>query len=277
MIISKRSGYGRNFRHLAECCHAAVNQRLEKLFREQERKLASCLGLWISCSLLRRGVSKRHFYLCATLLRPSRGFLCFSSNSLDQLCKWLRNTLTAGSQIVVSACAKGTRQPSLQDSATSLPWLPSPASCFQPPVPPGKGMPVSAGKNCLSGTILTGSSCKLGKLHSDLQICSTSTCLMWNQISTGGLDWPTFFSACGPAQRNNHSPSLLCALEPHGHLWYPSTCMVMHLIPWHNTFQLIIKLLAHSLCGKIAVIQWEGSLCLTSGFFTWGKEQGKKS
>lgn len=73
----------------------------------------------------------------------------------------------------VSVCAKGTCQPSLQDRAASKPWPPCPASTFQRDECCCQQRKIA----CLQN-ILTGGSCEQGKLHSDLQICSTPACLI---------------------------------------------------------------------------------------------------
>lgn len=71
------------------CSHTAVSQTLKKQFREQNEN-CQLLGVQ-SCSFLRRGVSKRHFYVHMTLHRPAKGFLqphlaLFSFSSVEKHC-----------------------------------------------------------------------------------------------------------------------------------------------------------------------------------------------
>lgn len=103
----------------------------------------------------------------------------------------------------VRRCQKGTSQPPLQDCADSNLAV---QSCvpLQLLLLMGPTMLMWAGENCLSGTILTSSSRKLGRLHFDLQICLTPTRLLWNQIVTDLFffcPWPSlaaFFTAAIP-------------------------------------------------------------------------------
>lgn len=202
---------------------------------------------------------------------------CFSSNSLGQLCKQLRNALTPGSRVTQVPVPKAPA--SCLGRTVLPPALPAPpAAPFQLPCPVAEGTPLPVGKNCLSHTNLSSGSHKLGKLHTDLQICSSSASLICSQIVTDGSDRHAFYPSVVQLEERPLSFPAACAgalrlpLVPF-HLHGTTPCPAMQHISAHNK---VISAFpswqdqCHTMGGRLV-------LPLTSGCFTQGKEQNKKS
>lgn len=165
---------------------------------------------------------KRKATVLALVCAGHAASLCFSLSSLDQL--WERFGSTRGSWVVWEHMPKA---PTCHLCGTVLP--PNLAVPFQLLLLMGRRILTSAGKNCMPGTISSSSSRKLGRLHSDLQICLTPTRLLWNQIVTDLLlfcSWPSlaaFLTAAlpGTSQLPFHLP---------GNTPYPTTQHIQFVI-----------------------------------------------